>query len=173
MAIPSSKVSAKLRTRWHHFRLDMTPMVDMAFLLLTFLLLHAAYAKPHVMQLTMPVNDTDGNRQAPCMRVETITIILGKNHLLHYYSGLNNLLDHSIPAPDLRTTNFSNQGIRKVLLLRRSQQPEPVILIKPTPAATYRDVIDILDEMHITGQRKYALVKISANDTKLLHQAGY
>jgi biopolymer transport protein ExbD len=173
MAIPTSKASAKLRARWHRFRLDMTPMVDMAFLLLTFLLLHAAYAKPHIMQLTMPVKGDYYERSGyELHEYGAISIMLGYNHTLYYYYRLNNPLDSSVSTPEVKRTDFGPHGIRQVLLTK--EEPiESVILIKPTPGATYKDIVDILDEMNITSQKKYALVKISANDTDLLRKAGY
>ncbi|MFD1873928.1 biopolymer transporter ExbD [Hymenobacter bucti] len=163
------KVSARLRTSWHRFHLDMTPMVGLAFLLLTFFLLHAGVAKPRILPLTMPVADkSDTYGIGICLLSETMTIILGDNHQLHYYHGMNNPLDPSVPTPELRTTDFSALGIRQMLLVRRSQQPEPVILIKPAPGATYKDMVDILDEMNITSQKKYALVPLGAADRQLL-----
>jgi len=54
---PAPKAGKKPRARKHSFHLDMTPMVDLAFLLLTFFMLTTTFAKPLVMQLTMPVPD--------------------------------------------------------------------------------------------------------------------
>ena len=167
------KASTWLRTRRHRFHLDMTPMVGLAFLLLTFFLLHAGVAKPRVLALTMPViEDSDSAFLGMLHPVEEVTIILGSNHQLHYYLGLNNPLDPSMPVPELRTTDFSSRGIRHMLLARHSQQPEPVILIKPAQGATYKDMIDILDEMNITAQKKYTLVSLTAADRQLLLAIG-
>lgn len=162
--------AGKPRARKHGFHLDMTPMVDLAFLLLTFLLLTTTFAKPRVMQLLMPVPD----KKTPTLVASrsAMTIVLGPNHRLHYYFGLYAPADPSVPVPTLHTTDFRAQGIRQVLLVRGSQRPAPVILIKSGPKATYRDMVDILDEMTSTNQYKYALVGLSANDTQLLREAG-
>jgi biopolymer transport protein ExbD len=169
------KASTRLRTRRQRLHLDMTPMVGLAFLLLTFFLLHAGAAKPRVLLMTMPVEDkaADSYGVGSCYFIETVTIILGGNHQLHYYFGLNNLLDPSIATPELRTTDFSASGIRQMLLTRRRQQPEPVILIKPAPGATYKDMVDILDEINITAQKKYALVPLGTADRQLLLANGW
>jgi biopolymer transport protein ExbD len=160
------KAHAWLRTRRHHFHLDMTPMVGLAFLLLTFFLLHAGAAKPRVVQLTMPSN----NPHKACGEYRIrgmITIMLGHNHSLYYYHGLNNLLDTQVSVPELKSTDFSVRGIRQVLLAQ-DKLVQNFILIKPTPGATYKDMVDILDEMKITGQRLYALVPLTAADRQLL-----
>ena len=170
---PTPKTGKKPRARKHSFRLDMTPMVDLAFLLLTFFMLTTTFAKSRVMQLTMPVPAKDQDQIMKVASHSAMTIVLGKGHQVHYYFGLYEPTDPSVPVPQLHTTDFSARGIRQALLARRAQQPEPIILIKPSPQAGYQDMVDILDEMNITSQKKYALVDISANDTKLLQKAGY
>jgi len=157
----------RLRTLKHHFRLDMTPMVDIAFLLLTFFMIST---RPHILQLQMPVarsayeySNCGGVRHS-----DGVTLILGANHRLHYYTGLNSSLDSSISIPELHTTDFSSHGIRKLLLTWQSNLFRPIILIKPGPQATYRDMVDILDEMNITNQGRYALTDLSPADRQLL-----
>jgi biopolymer transport protein ExbD len=163
---PTPKAGKKPRARKHSFHLDMTPMVDLAFLLLTFFMLTTTFAKPRVMQLTMPVPD----KKQPSLvaNKQAMTIVLGKNHQVHYYFGLYAPADPTVPVPTLQTTNFGPRGIRQALLARQSQQPKPVVLIKPGPQATYRDMVDILDEMNITDQQKYALTDLGDADRQLL-----
>ncbi|GAA4392284.1 biopolymer transporter ExbD [Hymenobacter koreensis] len=73
--------STKPRVKKQAFRLDMTPMVDLAFLLLTFFMLTTSFAKPAAMQLTMP--DKDGETGTPASK--SLTLILGKNSQVHYF----------------------------------------------------------------------------------------
>jgi biopolymer transport protein ExbD len=167
---PTPKAGKKPRARKHSFHLDMTPMVDLAFLLLTFFMLTTTFAKPRVMQLTMPVPDKKQPSLVASKRA--MTIVLGKNHQLHYYLGLYAPADPSVPVPTLHTVDFGSKGIRQALLVRGQQQPKPVILIKPGPQSTYRDMVDILDEMNITSQQKYALTDLSAADRQLLQANG-
>lgn len=163
---PTPKAGKKPRARKHSFHLDMTPMVDLAFLLLTFFMLTTTFAKPRVMQLTMPVP----NKKEPSLVAshDALTIVLGKNHRVHYYYGLYAPADPSVSVPTLHTTDFGPQGIRQTLLAFRRQEPKGVVLIKSGSAAVYRDMVDILDEMNITGQPKYALTDLSTADRQLL-----
>lgn len=163
------KAGKKPRARKHSFRLDMTPMVDLAFLLLTFFMLTTTFAKPTVMQLTMPVKDP--NYTTDVRPGHAMTIILGSKHQAYYYFGLARPDDPSVPVPTLHTTNFGPKGIRQALLMRGRQQPEPIILIKAGPRAKYQDMVDILDEMNITAQKKYALTDLTAADRQLLPAA--
>ena len=168
-AAGSAKPPGKRRAKQLSTRIDMTPMVDLAFLLLTFFMLTTTFAKPTVLQLTMPVKPTEevdsGLRDSQAM-----TIILGKGHQAHYFFGLNAPSDKSVPAPELKTTSFAPDGLRRVLLVRQRQRQRPglVVLIKPSADSKYQDMIDVLDEMNITSQKKYALVKITQDDLNLL-----
>ena len=162
----------KKRAKKMSTKIDMTPMVDLAFLLLTFFMLTTTFAKPNVMQLTMPVKKTDDVEDTKIKASQAMTIILGKDNKVYYYMGLNTPNDKSVAKPEMKVTNFSASGIRQIILTRQHQQPEPIILIKPNNEAKYRNMVDILDEMNITNQKKYALVKISKDDADLIKESG-
>ncbi|MDO7875000.1 biopolymer transporter ExbD [Hymenobacter sp. ASUV-10] len=168
----------KKRAKKASTKIDMTPMVDLAFLLLTFFMLTTTFAKPNVMQLTMPVKEKNPNpeEQTKIKASQAVTIILGADDKVYYYFGLNNPKDPSVAKPELKVTDYSQNGIRKVLLARQQQQPEPIILIKPYEyegkEARYKNMVDILDEMNITNQKKYALVDISKDDIDLITASG-
>ena len=161
----------KKRAKKMSTKIDMTPMVDLAFLLLTFFMLTTTFAKPNVMQLTMPVKKTDDVEDTKIKASQAMTILLGKDNKAYYYFGLNTPLDKTVPKPEMKVTNFSANGIRQVLLTRQRQQPEPIILIKPTDDSKYRNMVDILDEMNITNQKKYALVKAPKDDLDLIKES--
>ena len=146
----------------------MTPMVDLAFLLLTFFMLTTTFAKPNVMQLTMPAKPQADDQTTVLKASKAMTIMLGSGHQVYYYFGLNAPTDPSVPVPTLHTTNFGPRGIRQALLARGRQRPAPVVLLKAGPRAKYGDMVDILDEMNITNQKKYALTDLTAADRQLL-----
>ena len=164
----------KQRAKKMSTKIDMTPMVDLAFLLLTFFMLTTTFAKPNVMQLTMPVKDKNikDDEQTKIKASQAVTLILAPDDKVFYYFGLNEPTDKAVPVPEVKVTDFSANGIRKVLLDRQRQQPEPIILIKPYvfdgKTSKYKNMVDILDEMNITNQKKYALVDISKNDVDLI-----
>ena len=167
----------KKRAKKMSTKIDMTPMVDLAFLLLTFFMLTTTFAKPNVMQLTMPVKKDDNTEDTKIKASQAMTIILGKDNKAYYYFGLNTPNDKTVAKPEVKVTNFSASGIRQVLLDRQrqaggSEERLPIVLIKPTYDAKYRNMVDILDEMNITNQKKYALVKISKDDDDLVKESG-
>lgn len=156
--------SAKPRARKHSFRLDMTPMVDLAFLLLTFFMLTTTFAKPRVQELTMPVRDPQA-RPSTVPASQAMTILLGEGRQVAYYFGLN---DPAGPAPALHRTDFSSRGLRAALLARQRQGGQPIVLIKTDKGAQYQSLVDVLDEMNITSQRQYAITDLTTADRQLL-----
>ncbi|MDQ2770364.1 MAG: biopolymer transporter ExbD [Bacteroidota bacterium] len=155
--------SGKRRAKKMSTRIDMTPMVDLAFLLLTFFMLTTTFARPYTMELNMPVKSREPTKVKAS---ESLTILLGKNHRVHYFNGLNSAQEG--PPAALQTTSFGPDGIRRVLRARQRRPGQLVVLIKAAPEAKYQDMVDILDEMNISHQQKYALVKITQDDLNLL-----
>jgi biopolymer transport protein ExbD len=162
----------KKRAKKASTKIDMTPMVDLAFLLLTFFMLTTTFAKPNVLQLTMPAKVKDKTENTKIKESEAMTIILAPDDKVFYYFGLNAPKDPSVQIPKIEVTDFSANGIRKVLLQRKQQVPKTVILIKTyvdaDKQAKYKDMVDILDEMNITDQSRYALVDIGQEDIDLI-----
>ncbi|MEI7662857.1 MAG: biopolymer transporter ExbD [Bacteroidota bacterium] len=113
------KKGGKRQAKKHSTRIDMTPMVDLMCLLITFFMLTTAFSKPKVMVITMPEKDTDKDKpkgpEIPKNR--TLNILLTEGHTVYYYIGI---ADPKKPAemPQLIKTNFSKDGIRKFLLIK-------------------------------------------------------
>ncbi len=110
------KKGGKRRPKKFSSRIDMTPMVDLMCLLITFFMLTTAFAKPKVMVITMPEkNDTKDKKDQPQIsKKRTLNILLTGDHKVYYYVGMADPKDP--PLPELIPTNFSKDGLRKVLL---------------------------------------------------------
>ena len=162
----------KKRAKKMSTKIDMTPMVDLAFLLLTFFMLTTTFNKPNVLQLTMPVKEKKQDEQIKIKASEAMSIILGKDNKAYYYMGLNTPNDKTVAVPEIKVTNYGPDGIRKVILERQRQAPAPIILLKPNDDTKYKNMVDILDEMNITNQKKYALVPASKDDISLITASG-
>lgn len=150
-------------------KVDMTPMVDLAFLLITFFMLTTTFSKPQMMEVGMPDKD-DKTPPTKTKESTTLTVILGKDNAVHYFQG--------IPAnkPEVKTTGFSEEnGIRKVLLekkneIRQRNGEDMIVIIKAQDDSNYKNVVDLLDEMAITGVTRYALVDLSQPEIDLLKE---
>ena len=143
-------------------RVDMTPMVDLGFLLITFFMLTTTFSKPKAMELNMPDKTQDQKETSDIKESNALTLLLGKDNKVFWYEGMTN--------PDVQTTDYSDSGIRKVLY-KKSKNPKLFVLIKPLDDASYRNMVDILDEMAITGVKSYAIVDVKKDDIDLAAMA--
>lgn len=161
---------AKPRRKKLSTRVDMTPMVDLGFLLITFFMLTTTLAQPKTMDLVMPA---DG-KSMPVPESKALTILLSDNNRIAYYEG-----DGSDPnaAASVKYTTYSTKtGIGDVI--RKKQQRvaqkygnehELIVLIKADEKAKYNNVVDVMDEMLINRVARYAIVDITDNDKSFLH----
>lgn len=147
-------------------RIDLTPMVDLGFLLVTFFMLTTTFSKPQTMEINLPVKPKDEvpEEQENALKAsKAFNILIDGENKIYWYLGL----PHE-PLEPLTETNFSADGIRKVLLEKNSSIKDMVVLIKPTNEANYKNVVDILDEMSISNIKRYALVDITIDDLEEL-----
>jgi len=155
---PGVKKSKKLSTR-----VDLTPMVDLGFLLITFFIFTTTMSQPTAMKLILPKDADKPEEQNKAKESGVITILLGKDDHVFYYEGQ---LDNS--ASNFKSSTFKE--IRNVLLDKKARTPEKdlVVVLKPSEECTYRNVVDILDEMAVNVLKRYALVDISTVETQLV-----
>lgn len=143
-------------------RIDLTPMVDLGFLLVTFFMLTTTFSKPQTMEINMPVKDKtvedEGGQDVKASKA--MTIILGKDNKVHYYFGIQD--------PEVLTTGYDDQGIRKILIEKNREIRDMVCVIKPTDECNYKNFVDILDEMNIVGIKRFAVVDMTDLDRDLI-----
>lgn len=157
------KGSKKVRSKKLNSKVDLTAMVDLAFLLITFFMLTTSLSKPQSMDLGLPDKEDDPTKRKDVKVDEnrTMTIMLGDNNKMKYYMGL--LATPKIPPTDIA---FGKQGIRKELIKQKKEVLEYtgtkdkglIVIIKPSKKSTYRNLVDILDEMAIADVPTYAIV---------------
>jgi biopolymer transport protein ExbD len=138
---------------------DMTPMVDLAFLLITFFMLATTFAKPKVMQVAVPAKGKV-IKTMPIAEKNALTIVLSGQNQVFYYFGLKN--------PDLKVSDFSEKGIRQVLMKAKADNPKLFVLLKSDHHTQFKNVVDILDEMTITAMPAFTLADMTPEDEMLL-----
>ena len=165
----------------HHFksnkvstRVDMTPMVDLGFLLITFFMLATTMTKPTAMSVFFPKAD-DGT--GPIKASGVLTLFLGAHDDIYYLDGIAaddnkalSSLKTTRPGIELRNVIFAAQ--RRVRAMRQKTDEANkalVVVIKPTAISNYKNMVDVMDEMAITKARQYALVdQLTAPEKKVL-----
>jgi biopolymer transport protein ExbD len=190
----------KKRAKKQSTKIDMTPMVDLGFLLLTFFVLTSTFSKPKSMEISFPA-PVDPNIKQPEVK-NGLNIILTKDHKIFYYKGQFNAAGNKEgkPATELTETTFSSEGLHKLLLDMNSYAHDEIAkletktknkqladssfkrlameakgdkraltaLIKTDDKATYKDVIDVVDELNVCMVGKYVIIDMSAPEYALL-----
>lgn len=155
---PGVKKGKKLSTR-----VDLTPMVDLGFLLITFFIFTTTMSEPTAMRLFLPKDTEKPEDQNKVKASGALSIMLGKDNQIFYYAG-----ELAPDGSNFKSSNFKE--IRQVIIdKKKSTNPEDfVVVIKPGPDATYKNTVDILDEMAINEVKRYALVDIFDTELQLM-----
>ena len=162
------------RNRKAFLRIDMTPMVDLGFLLITFFVFTAEISKPHSLNLNMPI---DGPPM-PVAESATITVLLADNDIVYYYEGKweDALAANKIVQTSLSVTGGLGDVIRKKQQyldqhpVKNEKREALVLLIKSSNVSSYKNVVDALDEALINEVKKYAVVKIDEQEKLFLER---
>jgi biopolymer transport protein ExbD len=192
----------KKRAKKQSTRVDMTPMVDLAFLLLTFFVLTSTFSKPKSMELSLPAEPPPNSPPPPEVK-NGVTFLLTKDDRIFYYVGQFYAADNDKgkPATDFKETNFSSEGLHKLLMEQNKWANDEIeklsaqnkaktladttfkrmavditantnaitALIKTDDEATYRNAIDMLDELKICNVGKRVIgVEMMASEYALL-----
>jgi biopolymer transport protein ExbD len=156
---PGVKKAKKLSTR-----VDLTPMVDLGFLLITFFIFTTTMSQPTAMRLALPDDKVKPEDQNKIKQSGALTLLLGKDNHVFYYEG--ELLPD---ASNFKSTNFKD--IRDVIISKKQQaDTNLVVVIKPNDESNYKNFIDILDEMSINVVKRYAVVDISPVEEDLIRR---
>jgi len=191
---PGVKKAKKLSTR-----IDMTPMVDLGFLLITFFIFTTTMSSPSTMDLYMPKDTDKDEEQNKAKQSGALTIMLAKNNTAYYYEG-----ELAPDASNFKSVKFSE--LRDIIINKKKdvmsryvsdpaciekklqdnakrppekqksreeaeddcRQEDLVVVIKPNKDATYKNTVDILDEMTINRINRFALVDISPVEEELI-----
>jgi len=162
------KGDGKVRGKKMSTRVDMTPMVDLGFLLITFFMLATTMSKPTAMSVFFPdkQDKTEEEQTEPLKASKVLTLFMGANDDVYYLDGV--AADDDNAQASLKTARYGTE-LRDVIFAsqRRINAANPkddkgndpfVVVIKPTEVSSYKNMVDVLDEMAITKSKRYALV---------------
>lgn len=184
---PGVKKAKKLSTR-----VDMTPMVDLGFLLITFFIFTATMSSPKTMDLNMPKDTDKKEDETKVKQSGALTIMLGKGDKVYFYEG-----ELAPDGSNFKSSTFKeirNEIIRKKqevikahvhddkceeMKAKAREKGDPnadkvdldrdfVVVIKPNEEATYKNTVDMLDEMTINNVKRFAMIKIAPTENDLI-----
>lgn len=146
-------------------RVDMTPMVDLGFLLITFFMFTTNFTKPNVMDLGLPAKG-DPPSGLVVDQKNQVTFILGKDNRVFYHQSNQNDLN----AENLKETDFSGVKISKIISEAYKNAPKSenfTVIVKPTDDANYKNFVDILDNIAISKKERYGITDIKPWEKKV------
>lgn len=167
------KDGGKIRSKKEGGRVDLTAMVDLAFLLITFFMLTTSLNRPNAMDVTVP----DKNQEDPEDRMDvahnrTVTLLLGSDDKIVWYMGE---FDEPLAGPE--TVDYGADGIREILLEKLKEIPQTtgsdmITIIRPSEHSTHKNLVEILDEMKIVDAQIFTLGTILPFEIEFLEEHG-
>ena len=140
---------------------DLAPLVDLGFLLITFFMLTATLAgDAYLMNIATP---KDG---PPSKLKSALTIIPITDNQIYVCE------DMDLYKSDLIETNYSSEGVRMNLLDFKHHHPKAPIVIKPSDHASLGNLVTVLDEIKICGNKSYVIDTLSQLDMDYLIEKG-
>jgi biopolymer transport protein ExbD len=178
---PQSGGGKKGRSKKPSPRVDLTPMVDLAFLLITFFMLTTSLSKPKAMEIALPDTENIPVDPPPVDDDVVMTVLLAPKNVVLYYFGSP---EKAAADPNgIKSTTFDKEsGIRKVILDKKKvvaalpnglgidskKNNKTMVLIKAVDSSVYGNMVDVLDEMHIADIKFYAILPISEPEKTLV-----
>jgi len=169
IADPSRPKAGVERIKKANLKIDMTPMVDLGFLLISFFIFTTEISKPAITNLYMP-KDGDSTKIADS---KSLTILLSNNDHVSYYNGD---MKAAIKNNQVFQTSYDEiNGIGNIIRQRQNElnrrkidKKSLVVLIKPGRESSYKNVINALDEMLINGVPRYVITDPENEEIGLL-----
>jgi biopolymer transport protein ExbD len=152
------------RSKKHSTRVDLTPMVDLGFLLITFFIFTTTMSTPVATNLVMPKSSKDSTQVGLS---NALTVLPFKNNKVFFYHGA--LSDALKTGTYGVTSYFESEGLGQIIRDKQAvldkQKPgnrkELVLMIKPTPESNYQNLVNVIDEVLINDVKHYAVMDVT------------
>lgn len=146
-------------------RIDMTPMVDLGFLLICFFVITTTMSQPRAADLFVP-------KDGPPIDIansKTLTVLLDKDNGIYYYHGSweNALAANGILSSGYLYSDGIGNIIREkqkrleVLNLDKEKGKGLILVIKASEKSSYKNLVDMLDEVLINDVKHYSVVDLT------------
>jgi biopolymer transport protein ExbD len=166
------KGGGKQRAKKMSTKIDMTPMVDLGFLLITFFMLTTTLQKPSVMQLNMP-DKTDDGKKMDVKASNTLALIAGPKSKVYYFRG-----DPKDPNTKVGVCDYTAKGLRQVVMENKAAvdaaagKDKFVVVVMPMDKASYKNIVDLLDELAIVGADRYGMTEVAPTILDMIKKSG-
>ncbi len=156
------------KTKLHALKVDMTPMVDLGFLLIAFFVFTASLTEPTITKLSMPKEESE---PMPVSKDKLLTLLVDKQKVFVYEGAWE---EAKAAAQIKKTTYHLQTGVGTIIRQKQkrldglNQRDELMVAIKPASSASYQDVMNALDEMHLNDVKRYGIMRLSEPEKAFL-----
>ncbi len=163
--IAQEKQGGKSRQRKKRIGIDMTPMVDLGFLLITFFMFTTNFTKPNVMDLGLPAKGP----VEPTSVIDDknqITFIIGKDNRIFYHQSN----EKDIVKYGLKETDYNGINVARIISQAYESAPKKeifTIIVKPTDEANYKNFVDMMDNISLAKKDRYGIADIKHWEKKV------
>jgi biopolymer transport protein ExbD len=149
-------------------KIDMTPMVDLNFLLLMFFMFTSSFTKPNVMDLGLPAKDPNPIpiNDKVIDQLNQITFIIGENNRIFYHQSSK----EDLTEAGLKETDYNGLNVSKIISNAYEKAPKKenfTIIVKPTDDANYKNFVDMMDNISISKKERYGISDIKPWEKKV------
>lgn len=147
-------------------KIDMTPMVDLNFLLLMFFMFTSSFSKPNVMDLGLPAKDPNPINEHVIDDGNQITFIIGENNRIFYHQSN----EKDLTEAGLKETDYNSLNVSKIISEAYQKAPKKdifTIIVKPTDDANYKNFVDMMDNISISKKERYGISDIKPWEKKV------
>jgi biopolymer transport protein ExbD len=143
--------------------IDMTPLVDLGFLLITFFIFTASITEAKALKLIMPASNVEGGTLG---QSNALTVLASGGDTLYYYVG--KWEKGSVKPISYDVRKGLGDVIRKKQEVLDSKKSDLMVIIKPGDRASYANLVNLLDEVVINDIKKYVVAPLTAEEKAFL-----
>jgi biopolymer transport protein ExbD len=134
-------------------RIDMTPLVDVAFLLLTFFMYTTSMSRPQTMEINLP---PDKNVKVEIAESNLMTLRVNDKGVIYWNFGLD--------APKI----IEFKDLRAFLVEKQTAIPKLTVLLKIDRLGKYKMMVDLIDELNLAQVQRFSLAPLGDQDKALI-----
>ncbi len=156
-------------TRKQHIRIDMTPMVDLGFLLITFFIFTTSMAESKTADLYLTAGEQPTTNIGES---NVLTVLLTGGDSIYYYHGKweDAMRNQEVELSSYDVAKGIGNAIRNKQKALGNKSADLMLLIKPTERSTYNNLMNVLDEVLINDVKKYAIMEATENELSVLEK---
>jgi len=148
------KKGKKKKKRRLGVRIDNTPMVDVAFLLLTFFMLTTTLNRPQTMEINLPPNDAT----VEVAQSNLLTLRVKEDGSIYW--------NMAVDKPE----KVAYKDLRSLMARQSAANPKLITLIKVDRKGKYHMMVDVMDELNLANITRFSLAPMQDADKKILDQ---